>query len=275
MKKLFTLTNAAYLMLLGAVLLAFWFLLLGGYLAGEALKPDPEKAKQIQPFVSGLVLPLLTLGSTLLVIANLRSNTIQNFSSNFFKLIDQHHKLVDNLASAVTGITTEEKPSTKRDFFDDLANCMARDFQALSAGDTSSIDETLVTSAVGRNGKELLMTIYDHYFHIHLSDLGHYFRNLYHVIAFVERSSLNDKSRVTYVKMLRAQLSNYELLLLAYNGMHEYGSKFHLLIEKYELLKNLNNERRVPAGYEKRIVDTNILIESYPHLKVYWNEAQK
>lgn len=275
MKKLFTITNAAYLMLLGAVLLAFWFLVLGGYLAGEALKPDPEKAKQIQPFVSGLVLPLLTLGSTLLVIANLRSNTIQNFSSNFFKLIDQHHKLVDNLASAVTGITTEKKPSVKRDFFDDLANRIARDFQALSTGDTGSIDETLAASAEGKTGKELLMNIYDHYFHIHLSDLGHYFRNLYHIIRFVERSSLRRNSKTEYVKMLRAQLSNYELLLLAYNGMHEYGSNFHTLLEKYELLKNLNNERRIPAGYEKRIVDTGILTESYSHLKVYWDGVEK
>ncbi len=69
--------------------------------------------------------------------------------------------------------------------------------------------------------------------------------------------------------MLRAQLSNYEILLLAYNGLHPYGKKFHRLIEKYELLKNLNTEERVPIGWERRIIDLKILKDSYPSFKAY------
>jgi hypothetical protein len=72
---------------------------------------------------------------------------------------------------------------------------------------------------------------------------------------------------VEHVKILRAQLSNYEILFLAYNGMHEYGKKFYNFIEKYELLKSLNTEERLTETRVKRIVDINILREAYPHLK--------
>jgi hypothetical protein len=300
-------TWLAYAFITSAIILALWYLYFGEYFSGDASRPDPSKAKDIQPFISGLVLPLLTLGSTLLVIANLQSNTIQNFSNNFFKLIDQHHKLVDNINSAVEGITSFEKPSKGREFFDDLANRIAIDFDTLAAPPIAAfekpepkpkfsslvaklllnllssnqeipaeneqafqIDDRLKEKAIGKSGRELLVLIYDHYYHIHQSDLSHYFRNLYHIVGFVERASIRKKSKRTFLKMLRAQLSNYELLLLAYNGLHPYGEKFYPLIENYELLKNLNDEQRVPAGYEKRIVDTEILSVNYPHLKRQW-----
>ena len=312
--KLNFITGLAYILIFTALGLALWFLILGGYFGGDISEPDPSKAKDIQPFITGLVLPLLTLGSTLLVIANLQSSNMQNLSNNFFKLIDQHHKLVDNINTAVEDISTLEKPSKGREFFDDLANRIANDFTFLSLGIESQesvmaatkpnqttlssliaqsilnflspltgatisvkenfeLDPRLIQRAKGKSGKDLLLLVWDHYYHIHQSDLGHYFRNLYHIIQFIERAQVRQSTKVTFVKMLRAQLSNYELLLLAYNGMNDYGAKFYPLIEKYELLKNLNSEHRVPDGYERRIVDTAILSEIYPHLKSEWNKV--
>lgn len=72
---------------------------------------------------------------------------------------------------------------------------------------------------------------------LHQSELGHYFRNLYHIVKFVDGSSLEDKRR--YANFIRAQLSSNELMLLAYNGVSFYGRrKFKPLIEKYQLLQN-------------------------------------
>lgn len=295
MKSWLSITTFAYLMLVSGTMLALWFLYLGGYFVGDISQPDPEKAKQIQPFITGLVLPLLTLGSTLLVVANLRSSTIQNFSNNFFKLIDQHHKLLDNIETEIEGIGEASKGSA---FFDDLASRIADDYEALSEDITTAdsdsieiplngtssdqnekpkyeIDDELKESARGKKGRELLLLIYDHFFHLHQSDLGHYFRHLYHIVRFAERSSLSDSEKIEFIKILRAQLTNYELLLLAYNGLHEYGSKFKPLIEKYELLKSLNNERKVPINYKKRIIDINVLTTAYPHLNKYWNPDPK
>ena len=226
--------------------------------------------KEIQPFITGLVVPFLTLGSTLLVFDNLRAATKQNFSNNFLKLVDQHHKLVDNVSTNVLDISTEDKPSKGRAFFDDIAYRITIDYNWLPVNSTTvnglSINPNSDIEVGESTGKEKLIKIYDYYFHLYQSDLGHYFRNLYNIIRYAERS-VSKKAQHQHVKMLRAQLSNYEILLLAYNGLHEYGEKFHRLIEKFELLKNLNTEEGLPANWEKRIVDLQILKNNYPHFK--------
>lgn len=259
-------------LLITGALLALWFLNYGGYLTGDFMSPDGEKAKEIHPFFTGLVVPLLTLGSTLLVFENLRNTSRQNFSNNFLKLVDQHHKLVDNISTDVLDISTEDKPSKGRAFFDDLAYRIVIDYTWLMpgapVGDNLPIKPNTDIEAGDSTGKEKLIIIYDYYFHVYQSDLGHYFRNLYNIIRYAERS-VSKKVQRQHVKMLRAQLSNYEILLLAYNGLHEYGEKFHRLIEKFELLKNLNTEKSLPANWEKRIVDLQILKDSYPHFKKY------
>jgi hypothetical protein len=35
--------------------------------------------------------------------------------------------------------------------------------------------------------------------------------------------------------------------------------------------RRLCGERRVPTGYEKKIIDLKILTDGYPHLNMYWN----
>ena len=64
------------------------------------------------------------------------------------------------------------------------------------------------------------------------AELGHYFRNLYHVLLYVDQSAIG--SRVRYEKILRAQLSEYELTLLFYNCLCGYGvGNFRELVEGY------------------------------------------
>lgn len=116
-------------------------------------------------------------------------------------------------------------------------------------------------------GRQRLIKVYDFYFHIHQSDLGHYFRNLYHIVRYAERSNLSLEIQKQHVKILRAQLSNYEILLLAYNSLHVFGRKFYPLIEKFELIKNLNTEEALPVNRLKRIIDIEVLKEAYPHFK--------
>jgi hypothetical protein len=287
------LVKLAYLLLICATLLGVWFLYFGGYFFGDFVKPDPEKAKEIQPFISGLVVPLLTLGSTLLVIANLRSNNLQNFNNNLFKLIDQHHRLVDNINTHIG----ENKESSKgSEFFDDLAERISNVFDELSQSDSESnsisfdhnvesrnlhekepnqeeynIDSELRDTAKGKSGKELLVVIYDHFFHLYQSDLSHCIRNLYYIVRFIDNASISRATKEESIKILRSQLSNYELLIVAYNGLHEYGAEFYNLIEKHHFLKSLNSERRVPIGYKKKIIDLKILTTAYPHLNMYWN----
>lgn len=69
--------------------------------------------------------------------------------------------------------------------------------------------------------------------------VGHYFRNIYQIIKYIDLSTVDDKK--FYSNLLRAQLSDYELGLLFYNCISDLGStKFKSLIEKYQFFEHLN-----------------------------------
>ena len=70
-------------------------------------------------------------------------------------------------------------------------------------------------------------------------ELGPYFRTLYNILKLVDRNeSINDKT--VYTNLVRAQLSRYELSLLFYNGLSEFGDKkMAPLIRKFHILKHM------------------------------------
>jgi hypothetical protein len=266
---------------------AIWALWYGNYLSGDFSHPDYNRADQLGKFVSALVVPLFTLGSTLLIIENLRISTLESFISDFFKLIDFHHNLVNNINDNVDYISEGNNTSSKgRAFFDDLAWRIYIDYTFLNnrnkgltmeaidsdkpEGQQITLDTALL-SITDKKDKDLLLAIYEHYFHIHQSTLGHYFRDLYHIVSFVnDHTAISESEKKKYMGILRAQLSNYEILLLAYNGMYKYGAEFKPLIESFDLIKNLNNEIHVPPNRIKRIIDIELIGKEYPHWHKTW-----
>ena len=74
------------------------------------------------------------------------------------------------------------------------------------------------------------------------SQLGHYFKTIYSILKTVEKSRFLDiEDKKYYANILRAQLSNNELFLLFYNCIWRSDFiLFRLLVEKYSLLKHLN-----------------------------------
>ena len=66
--------------------------------------------------------------------------------------------------------------------------------------------------------------------------LGHYFRQLYHIIKFIDDEG---SDRMRYANFMKAQLNNDELVLIAYNGASVHGENFRHLIERYGLLENI------------------------------------
>jgi hypothetical protein len=76
------------------------------------------------------------------------------------------------------------------------------------------------------------------------SYFDHYFRHLYTIIKFVDKSEfLSFDEKYKYTTMVRATLSRYELVWLYYNGLSSVGKrKFKKLIEEYSLLKNIRED---------------------------------
>lgn len=79
------------------------------------------------------------------------------------------------------------------------------------------------------------------------SYLAHYYRHLYQTVCFVDsQKQLKPEEKYSYVKMLRAQLSDYEQILFYYNAMSSMGTSWLelgddnlSLITRYRLIKNV------------------------------------
>lgn len=97
--------------------------------------------------------------------------------------------------------------------------------------------------------------------------IGHYFRNLYHILKFIEKYELdkisntpNEREHLVivedcskYAQFIQAQMSSYELALLYYNALCFPNSL--RLIQKYNLLENLAVEDLIDnSHYDENVI---------------------
>lgn len=76
----------------------------------------------------------------------------------------------------------------------------------------------------------------------HVSRLDHYFRHLFQTVSYiVKNDTINEKEKYNYIKLLRAQLSNYEFIILYFNGLTDMGKEWvtNGYFTEYKFLKNL------------------------------------
>ena len=71
----------------------------------------------------------------------------------------------------------------------------------------------------------------------HANDLNSYFRLLYNILKLVDQSDVGQKK--TYTNILRAQLSDSELQLIALNCARLRTAKLQFFVNRYEILKHL------------------------------------
>lgn len=97
------------------------------------------------------------------------------------------------------------------------------------------------------NESEALQTVCDAYEFLYerVDGLfGHYFRNIYQIIRFVDGSELSDQQKKRYIDILRAQLSTYENVFLFFHCLSRYGCDTHKpLVEKYGMLEYLSVQK--------------------------------
>ena len=76
----------------------------------------------------------------------------------------------------------------------------------------------------------------------HNSRLGHYFRHLYQTVKYVvEQDNEVIKDKYGYIKIIRAQLSNYEQVLLYYNAISVFGKPWldEGYLKDWRMIKNI------------------------------------
>jgi len=75
----------------------------------------------------------------------------------------------------------------------------------------------------------------------HESELGPYFRTLYHIFKFLHSAvHLTPQQKIDYANMARAELSDVELCVIFYDGLTDLATAFKPLIEWYGILKHVN-----------------------------------
>lgn len=89
-----------------------------------------------------------------------------------------------------------------------------------------------------------------YYYNGHQSRLGHYYRHLRRTVTFVHRNTLlTEPQKKEYMRILRAQLSNHEQILLFFHSISDLGLKWELQNENKEtLITTYNLIRNIPLG---------------------------
>lgn len=164
---------------------------------------------------------------------------LAQFQSTFFQLLELHNKIVSDavISNGLGGVI----------YGRDVYRLLQARIESLRHYDKDSSK---------KSAGELYESVY-----LKNEDLlAHYFRNLYHIIKFVDESNVREKQ--FYADLFRAQLSSSESALLFYNGLSKWGiKKAKPLIEKYRLLKTLPDRINLPddmiAAYDKKAFKNN------------------
>jgi hypothetical protein len=121
--------------------------------------------------------------------------------------------------------------------------CVSTRLRILNGRDALGYMADTISAKVARSpkkGNEIYGRLYDKW----NDELGHYFRLTYHIVRFADENFENWKS-YTYIRLLRAQLSNSEQVLIALSCAYGEGrEKFKGWVEHYALLHNIHRNDR-------------------------------
>lgn len=186
------------------------------YLLVETLKEQRATSKEQRDFTEKQ--QVLIEKQQVLIEKQQKNADGQQINSLFFDLLKHLQREVADL-----NITTEGSQYTNKDFFEELRRKLQDSFP-------STIPQT-----------EAIKQALTKYFELYAEHprLGSYFRILYRICEVIDHSTLDGPEKAKYIKILRARLTNSELLLLRYNAQTPHGKNFKHYINEYNLLKHL------------------------------------
>ena len=204
-------------------------------------------------YLGGVAGAFLTLLTVVLLIKTLDSQNkyavINQFESSFFELLKLHKEITDRIIGTVhiRTASSDIKDTYKGlKFFEKLSEKIM-----LHYNNNSEIEEFLLDGSKYDqsllNKEEMQKEIDKYYNELYLgkeSELGHYFRSLYHLVKFVDGSSIENKKR--YIDLIQAYLTDAELHCTFYNGIAIYGrERFKPLLDKYSFLENIKPKGKI------------------------------
>jgi len=171
----------------------------------------------------------------------------QKDEETFFQLLRFHNEIISSIEldssemDFSTGKTVVKTISGRRAFVE-YYSIYKRFFQ--EAADTLMLGEmsTEIMQKVVDNS-------YNQFYEEYQADMGHYFRNLYNILRFIDNISEEENSKF-YLSLLFAQLSNFELALIFFHGLLTANSDYKEIIEKYGLLSTVPRDELTTLTYK-------------------------
>ena len=174
------------------------------------------------------------------IVAQTKESRIQNEmlkeqknEETFFQLLKFHNEILQNIAIETSEIdfatgNSIMKTINGRKSFVEYYDIYKRFFQETSETMNTTSNEDL---------NKLFDKSYRKFFIEYQSDLGHYFRNLFNVLVFV--NSLKESVQPFYLSLLKSQLSNFELALLLFHCLKTDNAEFKSFVEKNGVLSTV------------------------------------
>lgn len=180
---------------------------------------------------------------------------LQRFENTFFNMMQLQQQIVNDLHLLVTEYNGKRDDYGRQETID----------KELRGREVIRYIYKNAHSRIGNEGLKIYPNI------AYRELLDHYFRHLYTILRFVDETDVfvpigdeeqDDnfewKQKYHYTTIVRATLSRYEMLILYYNGLSEFGrEKLKPLIEKYALLDNIDKLGLACSGEYKNLLGLN------------------
>lgn len=190
-------------------------------------------------FIGGVLGTIFAMISILVMIKTFESQrkvTIKNeeqlenqrLNDLFFELLRLYQSETQELCGSKDGDIVGNRVTVfnynNKDFFDFEKETIQKNFHP-------------VNSFEGNKEKALLS--YMEFYVKHRTKVGACFRTLYSIYVLLDKANVKQEVKRSYLKILRAQLTESELFFIRYNAMTYYGIHFINFIVKYNILKHL------------------------------------
>lgn len=186
-----------------------------------------DEVGQYGDFVGGVIGTILSVVLLYLTLKLQREDSSNNskiykaqqLNDEFFHLLDMYHKILDTLSF-----------NDDESFYEGKI-ALHKNIEDMYGSFDSSISLPIRRKAA--------VSVYQDFYAKERDFAPVYFRTLYRICEIVDNANCEEKKKVEYIKILRAQLTDSELILLRYNAMTPLGYKFTDYINKYNLLKHI------------------------------------
>ena len=197
----------------------------------------------------------------------------QRFENTFFQMLSLHNEILEglriqagqhryhpDLVTSAINISSAEKRKVFEELYQFLGLAYRNAFINVGEGFKNEFEE-----------KDRMNVLYDQIYDSFNQVIGHYFRNLFRIFCLIRDSGFDETTQQSYSKIVRAQLSDDELLFMFYNGLSKRGVNFKEHIEHYSLFDNLPKQRLIDEANHRDMYKISAWGDNY---KYSWEQNE-